>query len=550
MAPTIRTCNALALAALAAMLAGSPAAASTRDPVSPLSAYAQGRVLDATGLYRDSAIAYGIALAAEPGDTRIAIRAFRQAVEAGDRRLALRAARALEAGGAVADDARILLFVDELERGNWRGAHGQLDRIDQAGGFAFLVPHFRAWLRVASRDGDPLAELDSGKLSALSGGYARETRALVLAALGRVDDAAAAAKALSIAGARSSDARVALAARLQRSGRTDAALPLLPGEEGMLAEARTVLESGQPLGTGVADAGAGVAFLLARLASDIAREGGSQAALSLARLARFADDRSPFAALAVARALSGRGHDDEALSLLASVGAPFESEKRDLRFEALRQSGRMGEALAEAETAAGAKGATLADLARLGDVHAALDRPEDAAKAYRAAIARAGNVPAAWNLWLLLGASLDKANDWTGARTALKKAVELGPDQPGALNHLGYSMLERGDDPVEATRYIARANMLRPDDAAITDSLGWALFLRGRTAEAIALLEQAVAAGPGEPVINEHLGDAYWKAGRRVEARYAWRAAHTQSEGDDDRARLMTKIANGPPAPR
>ena len=64
-----------------------------------------------------------------------------------------------------------------------------------------------------------------------------------------------------------------------------------------------------------------------------------------------------------------------------------------------------------------------------------------------------------------------------------------------------------------------------PDDASITDSLGWALYKRGRLAEAIEVLSRAAKADPTQAEIREHLGDALYKAGNRFEARYAWSAA-------------------------
>ena len=91
---------------------------------------------------------------------------------------------------------------------------------------------------------------------------------------------------------------------------------------------------------------------------------------------------------------------------------------------------------------------------------------------------------------------------------------------------------------------IAKANGLRPDDPAITDSLGWVLYRQGKADQAIPLLEKAAAGDPGEAAINEHLGDAYWSTGRIYEARYAWRAALLTAE-DKDRARLTSKIDTG-----
>ncbi len=56
-----------------------------------------------------------------------------------------------------------------------------------------------------------------------------------------------------------------------------------------------------------------------------------------------------------------------------------------------------------------------------------------------------------------------------------------------------------------------------------------------------------MAGDPGESSINEHLGDAYWAVGRRLEARFAWTAAMVQAEPADV-TRLRAKIDNGGPA--
>ena len=97
---------------------------------------------------------------------------------------------------------------------------------------------------------------------------------------------------------------------------------------------------------------------------------------------------------------------------------------------------------------------------------------------------------------------------------------------------------------VEAERLVREAHRLAPDNAAITDSLGWALFLKGELVEALTLLEQAAEGEPADVEINEHLGDAYYTAGRRVEARFAWAAARVYAEGDDA-TRLAAKIDRG-----
>ena len=97
---------------------------------------------------------------------------------------------------------------------------------------------------------------------------------------------------------------------------------------------------------------------------------------------------------------------------------------------------------------------------------------------------------------------------------------------------------------IEAERLIREAHRLAPDNDAITDSLGWALYLKGQLPEAIVLLEQAAQGQPADVEINEHLGDAYFAAGRRVEARFAWKAASVYAQGAAA-ARIAAKMEAG-----
>jgi Flp pilus assembly protein TadD len=91
---------------------------------------------------------------------------------------------------------------------------------------------------------------------------------------------------------------------------------------------------------------------------------------------------------------------------------------------------------------------------------------------------------------------------------------------------------------------IRKASELAPDDASITDSLGWAQFKRGKLAEAIETLQKAAEKDPDQAEIQEHLGDALYKSGRRYEARFAWQAALVTAE-DKIQARVKAKLASG-----
>ena len=79
----------------------------------------------------------------------------------------------------------------------------------------------------------------------------------------------------------------------------------------------------------------------------------------------------------------------------------------------------------------------------------------------------------------------------------------------------------------------------------IIDSLGWAHYRFGRYDEAVRELEKAVELKPGDPVINDHLGDAYWKVGRRLEARFQWQHAKDSSPEPEDLEKIVKKLERG-----
>ena len=50
---------------------------------------------------------------------------------------------------------------------------------------------------------------------------------------------------------------------------------------------------------------------------------------------------------------------------------------------------------------------------------------------------------------------------------------------------------------------------------------------------------------PTDPEINDHLGDAYWKAGRRLEARFQWNVATSVDTVGTVKERAEPKLAEG-----
>ena len=51
---------------------------------------------------------------------------------------------------------------------------------------------------------------------------------------------------------------------------------------------------------------------------------------------------------------------------------------------------------------------------------------------------------------------------------------------------------------------------------------------------------------PEDPVLNDHLGDAYWRVGREREARFQWDQALTLKPEPEDAEKIKKKLAEGP----
>jgi Flp pilus assembly protein TadD len=84
----------------------------------------------------------------------------------------------------------------------------------------------------------------------------------------------------------------------------------------------------------------------------------------------------------------------------------------------------------------------------------------------------------------------------------------------------------------------------------MVDSLGWAYFRIGDYRRAVEKLEEAVLLSPADPEINSHLGDAYWRVGRQIEARFQWSRALSLDPPPEMKADAEAKLKAGlPPLP-
>ncbi|MDQ6979860.1 MAG: tetratricopeptide repeat protein [Ghiorsea sp.] len=121
--------------------------------------------------------------------------------------------------------------------------------------------------------------------------------------------------------------------------------------------------------------------------------------------------------------------------------------------------------------------------------------------------------------------------------------LEHVPDHAEALNFYGYSLADRGIRLHDALAMVKKALLKKPEDGYYLDSLAWVYFKQGKYTQAVEVQKKAVGLVPNDPVMQEHLGDMYWKAGLKKDARLHWqKALDLNHENPDD---VQDKIQYG-----
>ncbi len=145
------------------------------------------------------------------------------------------------------------------------------------------------------------------------------------------------------------------------------------------------------------------------------------------------------------------------------------------------------------------------------------------------------------NLLYTRAMTSEKLNDLVGLEKDLRIILGLQPDNATVLNALGYTLADRTNRYQEALELISKANELKPNDPAITDSMGWAFFRLGNYEESIRLLEKALAEFPDHEVAA-HLGEVLWMTGQRERAQRIWREALEQKPDSTIIKRVLERL--------
>ena len=144
------------------------------------------------------------------------------------------------------------------------------------------------------------------------------------------------------------------------------------------------------------------------------------------------------------------------------------------------------------------------------------------------------------------GGSFERIGEHSKSDDDLLKSLSIKPNNPYVMNYLAYSWLERKHNIDEAIDMLEKAYQQRKNDPYIIDSVGWGYYLIEDFINAEKFLKRAVELMPFDPIVNDHYGDALWKLGRRIQARYYWNNTLKLDDVEDEmKKNILKKIIKG-----
>lgn len=130
------------------------------------------------------------------------------------------------------------------------------------------------------------------------------------------------------------------------------------------------------------------------------------------------------------------------------------------------------------------------------------------------------------------------------AEQDLRAVLLREPENADVLNALGYTLADRTDRYSEAYELIRQAMKLKPDSAAIVDSMGWVMYRMGRRQEAIEYLRKALAL-QYDAEIAAHLGEVLWVTGDQQAARALVKQALEKTPDDKNLLKIIKQLRSG-----
>jgi tetratricopeptide (TPR) repeat protein len=113
---------------------------------------------------------------------------------------------------------------------------------------------------------------------------------------------------------------------------------------------------------------------------------------------------------------------------------------------------------------------------------------------------------------------LEMQNKHEEARKEYEKVLEIDPQAAVAANNLAWAYADSGANLDVALQLAQTAKAKLPNNADVSDTLGWIYYKKGLASLAITAFKDGVTQDRSNPLIHYHLGLAYAKNGNRPEA--------------------------------
>ncbi len=262
----------------------------------------------------------------------------------------------------------------------------------------------------------------------------------------------------------------------------------------------------------------------------------------------------PEIALVLGQIQRSAGDESAALAAFERIGPgdPGYPEARIQIASIHQEAGRLDEAMAEIERLRESHPSRQLDYQAAALLAASGDA--DAATALLEGLLDGSDADA--DVYYQIGVQYGLQDRMDEAIEAMQRVLEIDPDRADALNYIGYSWAERGENLERAEQLIRRALEIEPEDGFITDSLGWVYYrmaeselAQSNREEGLRLLglarEQLLRAADltgGDSVVSEHLGDVSLLLGEEQEALRYFEQAVELGVREQEQPKLMEKL--------
>jgi tetratricopeptide (TPR) repeat protein len=531
------------------------AAASTHDQGDAFGTYLAARSAAGQHDMGEASRLYMQSLDSDPDNASIANRAFLYTAAAGNVDEAIRLAKKVVQSEVDDRAARLALAVGDIKHGDYDDARDELSKSAKGAFTTLTVLLVDGWAAQGQGNiDDALKDFDAIPGAGGTAPLSTYHRALALDLAGRDKEADAAylqTLQTSNLGPRVAEAYGRF---LERAGRIDEAKLLYSklqaddSLEPIYSAGLARIAAGTKPDRLINDTKQGAAEGLFSIAAALNDATSADIAVLYLRMALYLNPDFDMAKIVLADRFESLKKYSDAIAVYRTIDADSYYQPA-AAIQIAIDEGRLDQkekAIADLKAIVAAHPSDMSSWTSLGDAYRANDQDTQAVDAYSHAIALL-NPPDKkdWPLYFARAVSEQNLKNNAACEADLQTALKLSPDQPEVLNYLGYSWVDEGRNLPQAVAMLEKARALSPYDGYIVDSVGWAYYRLHRYQDASKTLEAAVLLVPGDSTINEHLGDAYWMAGHKLDARFQWNHALAFATDPATKPEIEKKLQDG-----